>query len=75
MNKYKVGQVPKCRAMDSKYFGNPQQFEKDMQKHTFEIELFKSNLRSLIIAEPEKIRDRYNQAIGTMLEIKQEYGL
>lgn len=75
MNRYKVGQVPKCGAMDSKYFGNPHQFDKDMQKHSLETELFKSNLRSLIIAEPEKIKDRYNQAISTMLEIKTEYGL
>lgn len=75
MNKHKVGQVPKCGAMDSKYFSNSEQFDEDMQKHSFETELFKSNLRSLIIAEPSKTRDRYNQAIGIMLEIKTEYGL
>jgi hypothetical protein len=27
MNKYRVGQVPKCGAVDSKYFGNPNGFE------------------------------------------------
>lgn len=75
MNRYKVGQVPRCGAMDSKYFSNPEQFDEDMQRHSFEAELFKSNLRSLIIAEPTKIKDRYNQAIGIMLEIKQEHGL
>ena len=75
MNKYRVGQVPKCGAMDSKYFSNPQQFDKDMQKHSFETEMFKSNLKSLILAEPTKIKDRYSQAIGIMLEIKTEYGL
>lgn len=75
MNNYRIGKVPRCEAMDSKCFSNPEQFDKDMQKHSFETELFKSNLRSLILAEPTKIRYRYNQAISTMLDIKQDYGL
>lgn len=75
MNNYKVGQVPRCGAMDSKYFSNSEQFERDMEIHKIETEQFRVNLRGLLLAEPEKIKDRYNQAIGTMLEIKQEYGL
>lgn len=27
MNKYKIGKVPKCGAMDSKFFSNPDGFE------------------------------------------------
>lgn len=75
MNKHKVGQVPKCGAMDSKYFGNPQQFEKDIEINKIEMEQFRINLIGLLLAEPSKLQDRYNQAISVMLEIKQEYGL
>jgi len=32
MNKYKIGKVPKCDAMDSKFFSNPNGFEKDVNK-------------------------------------------
>lgn len=75
MNRYKVGQVPRCGAMDSKYFSNPEQFERDMEIHKIETEQFKVNLRGLLLAEPAKIQDRYNQAISVMLVIKQEHGL
>ena len=75
MNKYRVGQVPRCGAMDSKYFSNPQQFDKDMQQHKYEAEQFKSEIKALIIDNPSKISDRYNQVISVMLEIKTEYGL
>ena len=61
--------------MDSKYFGKPQQFEIDMQKHAYETEQFKEELKALIASNPNKVKDRYNQAISVMLDIKQEYGL
>ena len=75
MNKYRVGQVPRCGAMDSKYFSNPKQFDKDMQMHNLEAEQFKSDIKALILDDPSKIEERYNQVISIMLEIKQEYGL
>ena len=75
MNNYRVGQVPRCGAMDSKYFSNPQQFEKDVLKHAYETEHFKEELKALIASNPNKVKDRYNQAISVMLDIKQEYGL
>lgn len=75
MNKYLGWKVPKCGAMDSKYFGKPQQFEIDMQKHAYETEQFKEELKALIASNPNKVKDRYNQAISVMLDIKQEYGL
>lgn len=75
MNPYRIGQVPRCGAMDSKYFSNPKQFDKDMQIHSFEVEQFKNDIKALILDNPSKIKDRYNQAISVMLEIKQEYGL
>lgn len=75
MNNYRVGQVPKCGAMDSKYFSTPGQFEKDVEKHAYETEQFKSDLKALIASNPNKVKDRYNQAISVMLDIKQEFGL
>jgi len=74
MNKHKI-HLPKCGAMDSKYFGNPQQFEKDIERHKIETKQFKANLRGLLLAEPAKMNDRYNQAIEVMKEIKKEFGL
>lgn len=75
MNNYRVGQVPRCGAMDSKYFSNPQQFEKDMLKHAYDTEQFKEELKALIASNPNKVKDRYNQAVGVMLDIKREFGL
>ena len=75
MNKYKIGQVYKCGAMDSKYFGNPQQFDKDIERHKMETKQFKDNLRGLLLAEPAKLKDRYNQTVEVMVEIKKEFGL
>lgn len=75
MNNYRVGQVPRCGAMDSKYFGNPQQFEHDVLKHNYETGQFKSEIKALVLGNPAKIKDRYNDAISVMLEIKQEYGI
>ena len=75
MNKYLGFKVPKCGAMDSKYFSNPQQFDRDVQRHAYETAQFKSDLKALIASNPNKVKDRYNQAISVMLDIKQEYGL
>ena len=75
MKKHRIGQVPKCGAMDSKYFSNPKQFDKDMQMHNLEEKQFKSDIKALILDNPSKVKERYNQVISIMLEIKQEYGL
>ena len=67
--------VHRCGAMDSKYFSNLQQFEKDIEKNKFSTALFKIRLRELILEDPNKIEDRYHQVIETMMEIKSEFGL
>ncbi|HAK41823.1 MAG TPA: hypothetical protein DCM59_02665 [Clostridium sp.] len=32
MNKYKIGKVPKCGAMDSKFFSNPNGLDEKLNK-------------------------------------------
>lgn len=61
--------------MDSKYFANQQQFERDVQKYEYEKEQLKDNLRVLIMVDPAKMEDRYRQAVSVMLEIKREFDL
>ena len=74
MNKHRIGQVPKCGAMDSKYFSNPKQFDKDMQMHNLKSERFENSMRALILDDPSEAEERYNQAISILLKIKQECG-
>lgn len=33
MNRHRVDKVPKCGAMDSKYFGRPNAFDEDVKRH------------------------------------------
>jgi len=67
--------VSKCGAADSKYFSNPQQFEKDIEKGKFDATLFKAKVRELVLKDPSKLDIRYHQAIETMIEIKEEFRL
>ena len=65
----------KCGAMDSKYFSNTKQFEMDIEKNKDDSELFKLRLQKLMLQEPNKIEQRYFEAISVMVEIKKEFGL
>ena len=71
----RLHKVHRCGAMDSKYFSNPQQFEKDVEQNRISAALFKKRLRELVLEDPNKIEDRYHQVIETMMEIKAEFGL
>ena len=74
MSKYsKTGKVAKAGAVDSKYFGDMEQFEADIVKKLNESKEFKTDLRELIIKGPSKIEQRYNEAIEVLLEIKEKY--
>lgn len=75
MNKYLGYKVPKCGAMDSKYFAQPEQFDKDIQQHRSDRELFRQRVRALIIEEPAKMDMRYHQAIEELRSIKDEFRL
>lgn len=75
MNKYLGIKVPKCGAMDSKYFGKPEQFEKDIEQHQFDSKLFRARVRNLILENPGKMEIRYHQAIEELRSIKDEFRL
>jgi len=67
--------VSKCGSADSKYFSNPQQFDKDIEKNIFDDKLFKAKVRALVLEDPSKMDIRYHQVIDVMMEIKAEFGL
>ena len=76
MSRYsKMGKVAKNGAVDSKYFGNPEQFEKDIQDKIDRSNKFKDDVRKLILEDPNLIEQRYYELIETMLEIKKEYDI
>lgn len=74
MNRHNL-KVAKCGAADSKYFSNPEQFDKDIQQNKFETVLFKQRVRQLILEEPNKLKNRYFEVIEVMMEVKKEFGL
>lgn len=74
MSKYsKMGKVAKCGSMDSKYFGDAEQFEKDVLEKVAATEDFKRKIKELILENPSLIEQRYNDVIKIMLEIRKEY--
>jgi hypothetical protein len=76
MSRYsKAGKVAKCGSMDSKYFGNEDQFEKDIQSKIEATKQFKEIIRSLILKDPNLIEMRVHNAVETLLEIKKEYNV
>lgn len=75
MNKHRVGQVPKCGAMDSKYFGNPEQFEKDIQERKEATAAFKAKIRELILEDPGHMEERIKHTVAELIDIKSEYGI
>jgi hypothetical protein len=75
MNKYLGFKVPKCGAMDSKYWNQPGQLEKDVEQHQLDSELFRRRVRNLILEDPGKMDIRYHQVIEELRNIKDEFGL
>lgn len=75
MNKYLGYKVPKCGAMDSKYWNQPEQLEKDVEQHRFDSKLYRQRVRNLILEEPAKMKTRYHQAIEELRSIKDEFRL
>lgn len=67
--------LKKCGAHDSKYFGRLEQFEIDVEAKINESVSFENELRELVLRDPNKIKQRYNEAIKVFLEIKKEYGI
>lgn len=63
----------KCGSVDSKYFGNTNKFEEDVIKKIEDTEAFKLKIKNLILDDPGKIKQRYNNVISVLKEIKEEF--
>ena len=79
MSRYsKLGKVAKCGSPDSKYFGNLEQFEKDLAekelKSTALKDEVKNTVRGLILQDPIKAKNIYHLVIEELINIKEEYG-
>jgi hypothetical protein len=75
MNKYLGYKVPKCGAMDSKYWNQPELFEKDIAHHNFEDRLLREEFRNLLLRQPDKLKNRYYAVIEELRSIKDEFRL
>ncbi len=76
MSKYsKLGKVAKSGAVDSKYFGNVDKFEDDINSKLDDTKKFKDNIKQLILENPNLIEQRYYNAIEVLKEIKEELGI
>jgi hypothetical protein len=76
MSKYsKTGKLAKCGSMDSKYFSNEDQFEKDIQNKIEATNQFKETLKKLILKDPNLIEIRVHNSVEILLEIKKEYNI
>ena len=74
MSKYsKMSRLAKNGAVDSKYFGNIEQFEEDVQAKIDKTNEFKRKIRELILDDPNLIEQRCNNAVSVILEIKKEF--
>lgn len=65
----------KCGSADSKYFGNLNQFERDIEEKIREHEETKAKVREIILADPSKMDLRYRDVLNAVKEIRDEFGL
>ncbi len=74
MSKYsKLSKVAKSGALDSKYFNNFEQFDKDVQAKIIKTKEFKTKIRELILEDPNLIEQRVQNVVNVLLEIKKEF--
>lgn len=74
MSKYsKLSKVAKSGAVDSKYFNNFEQFDKDVQAKIIKTKEFKTKIRELILEDPNLIEQRVQNLVNVLLEIKKEF--
>lgn len=74
MSKYsKLSKVAKSGAVDSKYFNNFEQFDKDVQAKIIKTKEFKIKIRELILEDPNLIEQRVQNVVNVLLEIKKEF--
>lgn len=80
MSKYSnMGRVAKCGSPDSKYFGNPEQFEKDLAEKFHKAEILRQEvadtLRNIVLQDPSKVEDTYHLIIKELIKIKAEFDI
>ena len=76
MSRYsKVGKVAKSGAVDSKYFNNFEQFDKDVQVKVNKTNEFRTKIRELILEDPNLIEQRINNTVNEVLKIKKEFNI
>lgn len=79
MSKYaKYGELAKCGAVDSKYFGRPNAFDEDVKRHEEEYRRKCDTVYKVLedfINQSTKQRDNYNIIIEQCIKLKEKYGL
>lgn len=74
MNKHII-KPAKQGAVDSKYFNNFEQFNKDIHDKREKTEEFKDRLRALLLEQPGLMQQRYYNALDVLIAIKYEFDL
>ena len=67
--------IEKCGAADSKYFGNPEQLDKDIQQHKNDSNSYKDRIKSLLLENPSKLKENYHVFIEVLTDAKKEFDL
>lgn len=76
MSKYvQMSKISKAGSVDSKYFGDLNGLDRDVNKKIKNTEEFKARLRELVLEDPNKIEQRYHNSIEVLLELKERFKL
>ena len=74
MSRYaNCSKVAKAGAVDSKYFGNRDKFEEDINSKLEATKRFKDNIKQLILENPNLIKQRYFNTVEVLRELKEEF--
>ena len=71
----KFGKLAKGGAADSKYFSDPEQFEKDIERHKLESKLYRERIKVLLLENPNKLKENYHTFIEVLTDAKKEFNL
>lgn len=76
MSRYaKNGKVAHAGSVDSKFFRDPNGFEREVQAKIDKTEEFKMKVRELLLIDPGIIEQRYNNMIEVLIEMKKEFNI
>ena len=77
-SKYKQNNNSKVGNPDSKYFGNPKQFDIDMQNHIDKREKDKQEIKQFLenkITQSYYHEDNYKLIIESLIELREKYDI